>query len=267
MDFLQAVVLGLLQGIFEWLPISSSGFIALIFSNVFMITDIDFILQNTLMLHLGTFFAALIYFRKDVTKLFLSLFHYQKIKTESPNKKTLNFLIAATIISGLIGFGILKLIQLYEDKLSITGKAITLIIAVLLLITGLLQLKPKNKGIKKEKDLKFKDGILLGLLQGISVLPGLSRSGMTVSGLLLRKFDDTSSLRLSFLMSLPIVLAANIFLNINNFIFTPTAIFGLVASFAFGLATISGLMKLSKKINFGWFVLIFAVLMGVSILF
>lgn len=266
LTIIQQIIVGVLQGIFEWLPISSSGFIALVFSNIFSITDIDFILQNALMLHLGTFFAALIYFRKDVAKLFLSLFNYRKVDSKSSNKKVLNFLIIATVISGAIGFGILKLIQSYENKLLVTGKTITLVIAALLLITSLLQLKPKNKGVKKERDLKFSDGILLGLFQGVAVLPGLSRSGMTVSGLLLRKFDDTSSLRLSFLMSLPIVLGANIFLNINNFIFTPTAIYGLIASFVFGILTIAGLMKFSKKINFGWFVLIFAVLMGISVL-
>ena len=137
----------------------------------------------------------------------------------------------------------------------------------MLLITGLLQLKVKKQGVKKETEIKNSDGALLGLAQGVAVLPGLSRSGMTVSSLLLRKFDDTTSLRLSFLMSLPIVLIGNILLSLNEFVWTSTAIYGLLFSFLFGIATIHILMKISKKINFGYFLIIFAALMGISIFF
>ncbi|GAG03940.1 unnamed protein product, partial [marine sediment metagenome] len=106
----------------------------------------------------------------------------------------------------------------------------------------------------------------LGIVQGFSSLPGLSRSGITISTLLLKKFDDTSALRLSFLMSLPVVLFGNLFLNLNDFTLTSAAIYGLLASFIFGLLTIHILMNLSKRINFGWFVLIFAVLLMASVL-
>ena len=260
----QNIILGIIQGIFEWIPISSSAFITLVMSNLFSITDVDFILRNALMLHLGTFFAASIYFRRDVTKLFISLFNYKRSNIET--KKILNFLILSTIISGIIGFGILKFIDSSSNNFTLTGKTIALFVALFLLITGILQLNIKNKGIKDSKNLKLSDGIILGLAQGVSAIPGLSRSGMTVSSLLLRKFDDTTSLRLSFLMSLPIVLIANILLSINEFIFTSTAIYGLIFSFIFGILTIHMLMRIAKKINFGWFVLIFAVLMGISIL-
>lgn len=260
----QNIILGIIQGIFEWIPISSSAFITFVMSNLFSITDVDFILRNALMLHLGTFFAALIYFRRDVTKLFISLFNYKRSNIET--KKILNFLILSTIISGIIGFGILKFIDSSSNNFTLTGKTIALFVALFLLITGILQLNIKNKGIKDSKNLKLSDGIILGLAQGVSAIPGLSRSGMTVSSLLLRKFDDTTSLRLSFLMSLPIVLIANILLSINEFIFTSTAIYGLIFSFIFGILTIHMLMRIAKKINFGWFVLIFAVLMGISIL-
>jgi undecaprenyl-diphosphatase len=107
---------------------------------------------------------------------------------------------------------------------------------------------------------------LLGIAQGFSSLPGLSRSGITISTLLLKKFDDTSALRLSFLMSLPVVLFGNLLLNYNEFYLSNTAIYGLLGSFVFGLLTIHALMSLSKRINFGWFVLVFAVLMMASIL-
>ena len=184
--------------------------------------------------------------------------------------KKILFLVTALItgavvsISGIIGFAIIKALNFSQDNLSITGKTISLAVGILLLVTGILQIRIKTRGTKKLKDLSNSDGVLLGFAQGFSSLPGLSRSGITISTLMLRKFNDTSALRLSFLMSLPIVLIGNIFLNIPDFSLTKLSIYGLIASFAFGLLTIHILMKLSRKINFGWFVLIFAILMILS---
>lgn len=264
MIILQQLILGLIQGITEWLPISSSSFIVLIMSNFFHVTDITILLHQALFLHLGTFFAALIYFRKDVSHLIFSLFNYKK--SEIQTKKVLRFLIIATIISGVLGYIIM--ITLTNLDLELTGKAITFSIGFLLLITGGLQLSVKNKGIRKIIHLDKSDSILTGIAQGLAVLPGLSRSGITVSTLLLKKIDDTTALRLSFLLSLPIVLIGNIFLNLPDIAttFTYFSIIGLFTSFIFGLLTIHGLMKLSKKINFAWFVLVFAILMMLSVL-
>ena len=265
LTILQQLILGTIQGITEWLPISSSAFLTLIMVNFFGITDVGILIQTALFFHLGTFLAALIYFRKDVWVLLKSLFKYKKSNIKT--KKTLKFLIIATIISGIIGFGILFGLTNFQSQLKFTGKTITLFVGVLLLFTGLMQLKKRSPGLRHEKEIKNKDSVLLGVAQGVSALPGISRSGITVSTLMLDNFDDTVALKLSFLMSLPIILLGNIFLNLNDRIFTSTAIYGILASFVFGLLTISGLMKLSKKINFAWFVLIFAILMFVSLLF
>jgi undecaprenyl-diphosphatase len=259
---LQYIILGIIQGITEWLPISSSGILTLAMSNFFEITDISVLLHAALLLHLGTFFAALIYFRKDVWNLTKSLFNYKNSDRET--RLILKFLVMTTLITGILGIFIFK--ALTSINLELTGKAISFFVGFLLLITGIFQIKKRQKGLRKETNLKNNDSLLLGIMQGLSSLPGLSRSGITISTLLLKKFDDTSALRLSFLMSLPVVLLGNIFLNIQDFSFTSTAIYGLFAAFIFGLLTISALMKLSRKINFGWFVLIFAVLMMLSVL-
>jgi len=266
LTILQQLILGIIQGITEWLPVSSSGVITLVMTNFFNITDLRFLLQSALLLHLGTFFAALVYFRKEVWDLTKSLFDYNQSDRETKN--ILKFLIISTVISGLIGLLILFGLMSFENYLDITGKTITFFVGVLLLFTGIIQIKINSRGLRKEIHLKNKDSVLLGFAQGLASLPGISRSGITVSTLLLKKFDDTSALRLSFLMSLPIVLLGNIFLNLSDFtqVASSTSIYGLLAAFVFGLATIHGLMKLSRRINFGWFVLGFAVLMLISVL-
>jgi undecaprenyl-diphosphatase len=256
-------VLGAIQGITEWLPISSSAFLSFILSSYFPSTNLSEIIHVVLFFHLGTFLAALVYFRKDVFHLIKSLFKYKK--AEPNTKKVLNFLIVSTLISGILGIIILK----FLSNLEITGKYITIFVGCLLLITAFIQFSVKKIGIRTFSNLKFSDGILLGLLQGLAVMPGISRSGITVSGLLLDKFDDTVALKLSFLMSLPIVLAGNIILNFSDFqqIFTMPSIIGLVISFVFGILTIHLLIKLAKKINFAWFALIFGLLMLGSLVF
>jgi len=263
LTIIQFLILGIVQGITEWLPISSSGMLSLILANFYGVTNPGVLVTTSLFFHLGTFFAALIYLRKEVYRMFHSLFHYKTSKIE--DKKVLNFIIFTTIISGVLGFLIIKLL-FSLDFLDLTGKTISFAIGIMLLFTGIIQISKKSPGLKKAKDLKHKDSWVLGLAQAASVIPGISRSGITISALLLKKFDDTSALKLSFLMSLPIVLIGNIILNLEDLIFTPNALFGLLASFIFGLLTISFLMKLSKKINFAWFVIVFAILMMASIL-
>jgi len=261
---IQQLILGLIQGITEWLPLSSSGMLTLALTNLFSITSIEDLIRTALFLHLGTFFAALIYFRKDVKKIFITLFNYKNQSTDS--KKLFNFLLISTIVSGILGLLILFTLISFESILEITGKTITFFIGIFLLFTGIIQLKPKKAGLKKIRDLQKRDGFVLGLAQGVAVMPGISRSGITLSTLLLKKFDDTTALKLSFLMSLPIVLIGNVILNLEDLAFSSTMIFGLLASFVFGLLMIHGLIKLSRKINFGLFAIIFAVLMIISVL-
>jgi undecaprenyl-diphosphatase len=261
LTILQNIILGIIQGITEWLPISSSGFITLINSNFFGITNISELLHIALFLHFGTFLAALIYFHREVFALIKTLFKYKT--QDEKNKRTLKFLIIATAISGIIGLLILMFLTNFESELQITGKTITLCVAFLLLISGIIQLRVKEHGHRKEREIKNTDGVVLGFAQGISTLPGISRSGITISTLLLKNFDDTTAIRLSFLMSLPIVFFGNLILNFSDFtkVATLNSIYGLMMSFIFGILTIHLMMKISKKINFGYFLLIFAVLM------
>ncbi|MDX1608017.1 MAG: undecaprenyl-diphosphate phosphatase [Candidatus Spechtbacterales bacterium] len=257
---LESLTLGALQGIVEWLPVSSEGFLTLAQVKLFGSEEpLKELIRISLFLHLGTFLAALFYFFEDVLNLSKKLF---KFKQASPEEKNIiKFLILTTIITAIIGGLLLIAIQGIEERIELGGQVAMGLVGVLLLVTGGLQLKTKKgAGVKTEKNLRTKDGILLGIMQGFAVLPGLSRSGLTVAGLLLSKFDDALSLRLSFLMSLPIVLGGNVALNMDKFIFNSEFFWGLLVSFVFGFITIHYLLKVARKVNFAYFVLVFGAL-------
>ena len=262
---IESIILGTIQGIAEWLPVSSEGLIFLVKTNFFNGGEsLKEITALALWLHLGTFLAALIYFRIEVVNLIKTFFNYKSAAKET--QKTLFFLIITTLISGFLGLILIYFLVYLENYISYTAKTITLIIGLLLLLTAFLQLKAKNKGLRKARDIEKQDGLVLGFVQGIAALPGVSRSGITVSTLLLKKFDETLALKLSFLMSLPIVLGGNIILNLDKLALNLESIVGLFASFIFGYLTIGILLKIAKKINFGWFVLGFGILTIFSVI-
>lgn len=257
---IENIILGAIQGVAEWLPVSSEGLIFLAKANFFPGGGFDETLKQALFFHFGTFLAALVYFRKEVAELLKTLFNYKAAGLES--RKILNFLFLTTLISGILGFAIYELTgDIDSDNLS--AQYITLLVGVLLLITAFLQYKSKkinSESLKNFKEIKNTDSVILGLTQAAAVFPGLSRSGLTVSALLLLKFKEANALKLSFLMSLPIVFIGNIVLNLNESSFNLENLVGLTVSFVFGLITIKFLLKLAEKINFAFFVLIFAII-------
>ncbi len=262
---LESIVLGTIQGVAEWLPVSSEGLIALAKIHLFGGVEVSDAIRLAVFLHLGTFLAALVYFRKEVWSVVQTVFRYQNAGEDS--RWLLWFLVLATAVSGIVGAALLQGISELEGQLQLTGKAVTGIIGVLLLVTGFLQFQKKVTDKKEaSKRLSIADGALVGLAQGLSILPGLSRSGVTVSTLLLRRYPEQVALRLSFLISLPAILGANILLNAERFTFDIASIFGLALAFLFGWITIYYLLKLARRINFGYFAVFFGLLMLVAVL-
>ncbi len=264
---LEAIILGITQGLAEWLPVSSEGLIFLIKTNFFNNGEsIKEIAGLALFLHGGTFLAALVYFRKDVWRLIKALFNFRE--AEVGDKKTLLFLILTTVLTAIFGYSLLLIIDgVNLEKLNYAAKITTLLIGILLLVTGFLQLVIKKKGQKNQELIEHGDGIVLGLVQSLAVLPGLSRSGLTVAALLFRNFQDSSALKLSFLMSLPVILGGNIILNFNKFSFNNVNFIGLLFAFIFGILTIDIFLRLAHKLNLGCFIIFFGLLMIVAALF
>lgn len=259
------ILLGIIQGIAEWLPVSSEGILILIQTHIFIHEDAQLMdnVRLALFLHFGTFLAALIYFRHEIPMLLKTLFQYNT--QPSRYQKLIVFLSLSTLISGTLGLLLLKGLANATAHLEGATHLITGLIGCLLIGTGFLELNAaQNHGKRQIDHLTLKDGFLLGLTQACAALPGFSRSGLTVSALLLLKFDKACALRLSFLMSLPIVLAGNILLNADKFQFSFEALSGLAGAFIFGLATIHLLLNVAQKINFGFFMCGFGALTVLS---
>lgn len=255
-------ILGAVQGMAEWLPVSSEGIIFLIKTNFFNTeSGVSGILRDALFLHFGTFLASLVYFRKDVIVLVKAIFNFKKASQETKN--IFIFLLISTLISGSVGYIFVKAIDENNEAISTASDTITVIIGCFLLITAFLQFKQernKNLQLRGIDSVNNLDGVVLGLTQAFAAMPGLSRSGLTVSALFMRKFNQRVALKLSFLMSMPIVLGGNIVLNLDKFNSSQIDFIGVITSFIFGLITIKILLKFAEKINFSLFVFIFAIL-------
>jgi undecaprenyl-diphosphatase len=235
MDLLQFVFLGILQGLFEWLPISSQGQVVGI-ATAFLNIAPQAALEYAIFLHTGTLLAAIVYFKKELIELIKNI-HNQKTQF-------LIIAVAATLITGVpIYFGLKSIV--------FSSAILLFLIAILLFATGFIQTKAKST---RKPVLSAKNAVLLGLFQGLAILPGISRSGITTSVLLFRGFSPEESFKLSFLLSIPTVLIAEIGLGaIKGFFIDLNALLAVLVSFIVGLITIDWLIKLAKRISFSTF--------------
>lgn len=261
---LEAVLFGIIQGVLEWIPVSSQGNVVLVMISLFGYT-VEQALNYSIFLHTGTLFAALVYFRKEILHLLKSLKKYRFGYKDEENRLT-SFLIFSTILTAIVGFPIYILLR----TTSFAGEVFIGIIGISLIATGLLQKKAKDKGGRKAADVNQKDTLLAGILQGLSVVPGISRSGITISSLLIRKYDSQSALKLSFLMGIPAVLAAEIGLNLLGGIpalnSTDMAVSAATA-FIVGIISMNGIFRIAKRIKFWKFCVVLGIIALLPLLF
>ena len=254
LTFFEAVVLGIVQGIAEWLPISSEGMTSLIMINFFD-KSLAEALPMSIWLHVGTMLAAVLFLKEDLVGIVRNLPRYIKRESfESTVNMTTTFLIVTTALTGIIGLPLILFAIGAEGAVS--GKAATAGIGIFLIFTGILQRKAKD-GVGLLKKITYLDSFIVGVAQGFAAIPGISRSGITVSALLLRGFSADKALRLSFLMSIPAVFAAEVGLGAMGLIvFDLNSVVALLFSFVFGFLTIGALFKVAEKIDFSWFCIV-----------
>lgn len=227
MELIKYVILGFLQGFTEPLPISSSGHIFL-FKAIFHTTMFDD-LNLEIFLNFASFVAILFIFRKDVIELIRGFFSYIKTGGKDSNN---DFGYCMKIVIGTIPVGVLGLF-LKEPLESILSKNIFLV-GFGFLVTGLaLLLVINSTGKKEDKDLTYKDAIIIGLFQAISLVPGISRSGMTLVGSLLRGLDRKAAVKYTFMLYFPVSIASMI-LGIMDFSSAGIG-FGLIIYYIIGM--------------------------------
>ena len=246
MILIKYILLGIIQGITEPLPISSSGHIFIIkqLFNTNMFNDLNF----EIFVNFASFIAILIIFWKDVIKLIDGFFKYLFKK----NKQYYNeFKYCMLIIIGSIPVGILGI--LFKDEIETTLSK-TWIVGIMFIITGICLLLVKNiKGNKDDNDITYKDAIMIGLIQGLALFPGLSRSGMVLVGCLLCKLNREASLKYTFMLYFP-VSAATMILGVKDVIETGLSsslllyyFVGMIFSFIFTYLFYKVLSNIVKK--------------------
>ncbi|MGV9173907.1 MAG: undecaprenyl-diphosphate phosphatase, partial [Promethearchaeia archaeon] len=222
--------------------------------------------------HLGTTIAVLLKFHSEYISMIKS-FLPQKFEVTENDIKNRNWVIIATIGTALVALPVYFIFKVLfiEGFTAVSGDLITLIISGLITVTGIILIKFRKIYGKKEiasieQNEMTKDGFLAGLFQGFSVLPGISRSGITVSTILLNDYDEDDALKLSFLMSVPAALGStgvDILFNQGSIIGS-LDIFLLLSvtliSAIVGYISINLLLKVAKKIEFGYFCIFYGII-------
>ncbi len=261
MSILQAIILGVVQGLTELLPISSSAHLYIIpwvlgwtnsasFNEAFEAFDVA--------LHAGTLLAIVIFFFKDWIKLIVGGFNQVVKKEKTFEGKMFWYLVLATIPGGAIGFILDKFL---EDVLTTP-----IIIGIALIVMGIVLyvVDKKAKSETEYEDMTLKQTFLIGLSQALAFIPGVSRSGVTMTTGRLLGVKRESVAKYSFLLSTPIVAGATLY-KLKDFVISVPFFVGIFASFVVGIFVIKFLMNYLKKGSFKGFA-IYRVIVGILII-
>jgi undecaprenyl-diphosphatase len=248
MTLIEGIILGFVQGVTEFLPVSSSGHLALL-SKLFGIEEGN--LFYSIMLHFSTLLAVLIYFRHDLINLITAFFRIlgrlfkKRKKTLDAYEKLVVLIIIGTIPTAVIGIAFSDFFESLYTNIKSVGYA--------LIFTGvLLLLSEKMAGDRYNlKTMPFYKALIIGVFQGFAITPGISRSGSTIVGALLIGLSKDEAARFSFLLAIPAILGATLLeaigMNSLEIAFDFNLILSMIASFVAGLASIGVLMNLIKK--------------------
>ncbi len=204
MTVLEAILLGIIQGLTEFLPISSSGHLVIVQALMPNFTPPGVLFD--LWLHLGTLVAVIIYFRQDIKDILQSLYpvHNADPSSRKDRRKLAGLIIAGSLPTALIGFG-------FKSRLEALFE-LAWLAAIMLLVTGLLLwLADKITDTRRNlTQMGTLDAIIIGTVQGIAIIPGISRSGSTIAAGIYRKLDRELAARYSFLLSIPAIMGASL---------------------------------------------------------
>ena len=246
MDWIEAFILGVIQGLTEFLPVSSSGHLEL--AKLILPTDYtgESSMLMTVVLHFATALSTVVIFRKDLLQVIQGLFQFQWNEATKFSVKIIISMIPAAFVG-----------VFFDDIIeSFFNGAILLVGSMLLITGGLLFLADKTKNTTQE--VRFFHSIIIGISQAIAILPGISRSGATIGTSVLLGIDREKAARFSFLMVVPLIfgkiakdLVSGDFSTLNMEV-APLAI-GFIAAFITGLFACTWMISLVKKSKLVYF--------------
>ncbi|MFX1562147.1 MAG: undecaprenyl-diphosphate phosphatase [Promethearchaeota archaeon] len=259
---LPLLVLAVLQGVLEFLPVSSEGQLLLVAVNMYGI-DSATALSVTFWLHIGTAVSVVIFYRKDILgPLYQRIHPPENVSAKSTDEPVLfgslfRFVIIGTMGTILVALPLYFLLQEFVSQLM--GETVSALVGALLLVTGIvLYFQRRIQGIRELATLSLKEAFILGLIQGFAVLPGISRSGVTLTYLLLRGVERKEALRLSFLLGVPSVAGITCLdFILGNFFWTDFFILASITIVAFlvGFISLWGLRYTATRVPFWAFCL------------
>lgn len=263
MSVIQGILLGILQGVAEFLPISSSGHLQ-VAQTLFGLEEVPLLFD--VFLHLATLLAVCLYFWPKIWNLLKCFGRWIARRpapqatssdllcgTEKAGRNTIIAIIISTVFTGAIGVVTSKFIPEMPVKIVCAGFIVT---AILLIVSALIEKKAKSN--EKIEGVSVKQSIIIGIMQGLGTLPGISRSGSTIAGAMFCGVDRKIAGDYSFIVSIPAILGAFILElkdlgEVSSTIGAAPVIAGCAASFAVGYVSLVFLMKLIRKGKLQWF--------------
>ena len=258
MDFIEAIVLGIIQGLTEFLPVSSSGHLELAKAILGDTSVPQESLTFTVVLHFATALSTLVIFRKEVAEIFKGLFQFKWNEQTQFSLKIIASMIPAVIV-GL----------LFEEQLEALFGGQILLVGAMLLVTALLLLLA-DKAKQTDKKVSYTNAVIIGISQAIAMLPGISRSGATISTSVLLGVDRSKAARFSFLMVVPLIfgkIAKDLLsgeINFSSSEILPLSA-GFLAAFIAGLLACTWMISLVKKSKLSYFAIYCAVVGVIAI--
>ena len=275
MSWWQAIVLGIIEGITEFLPISSTGHLTIAEKLMGMPLDNEGLIAFTAIIQIGAIAAAIIYFWQDIQRVLIAWWRGLWWKRA---RRQFDYKYGWAIIIGSVPIAVVGLV--FKDKIETVLRSLWFVAGALIVWSGVMWLADKYATAKRvEKDTTWKDTLVIGLGQCLSLVPGVSRSGATISVGLLRGFDRVTVTKLSFFLGIPALVAAGLlevvtkYKHISGGVGWTSTIIATVVSFGVGYVAVAWLLKFIQNNNFRSFIiyrfalgLILVVLLGAGII-
>ena len=275
MSWWQAIVLGIIEGITEFLPISSTGHLTIAEKLMGMPLDNEGLIAFTAIIQIGAIAAAIIYFWQDIQRVLIAWWRGLWWKRA---RRQFDYKYGWAIIIGSVPIAVVGLV--FKDEIETVLRSLWFVAVALIIWSGVMWLADKYATTKRvEKDTTWRDTLVIGLGQCLSLVPGVSRSGATISVGLLRGFDRVTVTKLSFFLGIPALVAAGLlevvtkYKHISGGVGWTSTIIATVVSFGVGYVAVAWLLKFIQNNDFRSFIvyrfalgLILVVLLGAGMI-